>query len=212
MATGASIRFNRREFDETLRRYRALSSRDPATITNTKGFYIMRRATVETVKRTKAEIKVDLMQIGRLGAPLAALIVNAMRRKKGLPGLTGRLMEKAVSALIRARKVASLAAGWIPGIKTLEPLAEKRGGPRQAPGLRQLGTPRGYATPAATGGLKAKTIFANLMTAKWDTRDGAEKYAEPGLEKAFAAEQQSMLEYIERKYRETAKAAGVRTN
>lgn len=113
-----------------------------------------------------------------------------------------------MNALIKARKVATLAAGWIPAIKAFEPFAEKRGAPRQA---RLDGShARGRAQPAREG-WKAKAVFENLNSARWDTQGTANMVAIPGLEKAFAAEERSMRQYIERKMRESAQKAGIKT-
>lgn len=212
MAKGATFRIDRREFDKTLKEYRQFSKRDAATICNTKGFYIARRATVETEKAKKSKIRADLMTEGRLPAPIAALIVNARRGAEGLQGLFGAAMRKAVNELIKARKVATLAAGWIPAIKAFEPLAEKRGAPRQAPQAKIEGQAgkKGYGTPAKEG-WRPKAILANLIGAKWDTAGTAEGVATPALQRAFDAEERSMKDYIERKLKESAKKAGIRT-
>lgn len=212
MARGVKFRVDRREFDKTLKEYRQYSKRDVATICNTKAFYIARRATVETQKSKKSKIRADLLQEGRLPAPIAALIVNAKRGAAGLKGLFGKKMRAAVNELIKARRVATLAAGWIPAIKAFEPLAEKRGAPRQAAQAKLTGdgSKKGYGRPAKEGWF-SKAILANLMTAKWDTRDGAESVATPALQRAFDAEEASMKAYIERKLNEGAKKAGIRT-
>lgn len=206
---GVTYRIDRREFDKTLKVYREYSKRDNATICNTKGFYIQRRATVEVQKATKAQIRADLLTEGRLPAPIAALIVNARLAAEGLPGKFGKVMRKAVNALIKSRKVASMAAGFIPGIKALEPYAEKIGAPRQAR-VAVTGRPRGSGTPAKEG-WKCVARFVNEMQAKWDTREGAAAVATPALQAAFDAEEASMKAYIERKQTAAAKKAGIRT-
>jgi hypothetical protein len=213
MARGITFRVDRREFDKTLKVYREYSKRDVATICNTKAFYIARRATVETQKSTKSKIRQDLLQEGRLGAPIAALIVNARRGAIGAKGLFGKAMRAAVNELIKARKVASLASGWIPAIKAFEPLAEKRGAPRQAAQAKLTGDPsrKGYGKPAKEGWV-SKAVLANLMTAKWDTRESAGFVATPALQRAFDAEEASMKAYIERKLNESAKKAGIKTS
>jgi len=209
MAKGATFRINRREFDKTLKVYREYSKRDVATICNTKASYIARRATVETEKATKSKIRADLLQEGRLPAPIGALIVQARRAASGLEGLFGSAMRKAVNELIKARRVASLASGWIQSIKDFEPFAEKRGAPRKAPQAKQVGQAKGYGRPAKEGWV-SKAVLANLMTAKWDTRESAGLIATPALQRAFDAEEASMKQYIERKQREAAQKAGIR--
>ncbi len=200
-------RINHREFDATMRVYRQYSKRDPATICNTKGFYIARRATVETVKTPASKIREF---IGEAGGRIIGMIINKGRAKRGEKGLYGRAMAKMVAMVkaARLRSRAFLASGWIFAIKALEPFAEKRGAPRQDRTSKQYGQAKGYGLPA-TDGWKAKAILANLASARWD-RGGAEKNAVNGLQKAFDFERASMLGYVERKMRETAKRAGVK--
>lgn len=237
------VHLDRREFDQTLRLYARYSKRDPATICNTKGFFIARRAVLETKKASKAKIARDLregIKTGRVnfsagknavwggtllsqinsgvimerGAPLAALIINKRRSDKGQPGLYGDAMKRAIASLIAVRKrsVAFLKSGWLPAIKTLEPLAQKRGAPR-SPGrdVQIVGKPKGYAIPAKEGFVAVSEIV-NQAIAKHDRKDALQKYGGPALEKAFRFEMASMRQYIERKMRETAKRAGIRTN
>ncbi len=209
MATRTIVKFDRREFDKTLNVYRQYTKRDNATICNTKGYFICRRATVETEKSTKAKIKADLMAPSRVApnAPLAALIVN--KRLGPGKGLQGARLKEAIAALIKSRRVATLASGWIPAIKAFESLAEKRGAPRQAR-IEQTGREKGSAKPASEG-WKPKAVFANNAGALWDTAGTAESVATPGLQKAFDAEEASMKAYIERKQLESAKRAGIKT-
>ena len=216
-----------------MRRYRDLSKRDPATITNTKGYFISRRAQAETPKADRAKIErelgsfVSVMRQGRRGkmvkrrevvlakgqsgAPLAALIVNARRRDRGLPALQGPEMAKEVRKLLasRFRSIAFLKAGWIPAIRTLSVVAEKRGAPRGDMSARQIGGPKGYAIPAHVG-WKVSTIIANTAVAKGDTGEALIRYGGPALQRAFDAETRSMKQYIERKMKSTAIRAGVK--
>lgn len=207
-----SVKWDQREFNRTLRRYREFSKRDPDTIVNTKAFYILRRATIETPKATKAKIKSDLMTTGRAGAPIAALIVNARRKAEGLPGLSGDKMKKAMAALIRMRRIATLKSGWLWAIKDIEPFAEKRGAPRVDRSAKAVGQRKGFGFPSKNSFWKAKAVFINRGGAAWDTRDTGSKIASAALQRAFDFEVQSMKAYIERKLRETADRAGIKHN
>jgi hypothetical protein len=207
MRNPVKFRIDRREFDRTLQEYVKYTGRTHAVICNTKAFYILRRATLETPKASKAIIKSDLMQIGRLGAPIAALLVNQGRH----PGLRGPEMKRAISDLIKSRRVATLRAGYVQGIKDLEPYAEKRGAPKMDRAAKQFGQPKGFGKPA-TEGWVCKSIFANLAGAKWDTKQTADAKAMPALQRAFDAEERSTKDYIERKQREAAEQAGVKHN
>lgn len=232
MANAVTFRVNTREFDATLRRYKELSKRDPKKICDTKAFFIARRAVIETPKADKANIKGDLGRLivkkrevvgmslrtvkrfSRFGlevqAPLVALMINK-RRGKGR-GLYGAAMTEAIRALIaaRLRSIAFLKSGWLPAIRALVGLADTRGAPRQERGPTEIGVPKGYAVPASQG-WKAKTTIANSAEARHDDKTALYKYGEPALQRAFDAETASMLDYMERKFRETAKEAGVRT-
>lgn len=231
------IRVNMSEFEATLRRYREFSRRTPEQICNTKAFFIARRATRETPKAKRLAAKLmrnivtDRKEIGqrfsfkngklrkgqkiyhKFTAPLAALIVNARRAKAGEPGLYGADMEHAIGELIAARNrsIAFLRSGWIPSIKRLEPLADTRGRPRQDQSAKQFGREKGYANPSPSDTWFAKTIIANTAESVREMSGKAEQYLQEGLQRAFDAETQSMREYIERKMREAAQSAGVRT-
>jgi hypothetical protein len=232
MAWPITFRVNTDEFTATLNRYRQLASRDPKKICDTKAFFIARRAVIETPKADKAQIKDDLGRIihrkkqpvrmslrtvkryTRYGlevqVPLAALIINA-RRGRGR-GLYGSAMTEAIRAMLaaRLRSIAFLKSGWLPAIRTLVGLADTRGAPRQERGPAQIGVAKGYAVPAQSG-WRARTIIANMASTRKEDRTALYKYAEPALQRAFDAEEASMRDYIERKMRETAQAAGVRT-
>ncbi len=92
------MRVRTAEFDRTLRQYMDLSKRDWAQVFNTKGFFIARRATVDTKKADPAEIRKlrERRVIGtgskngkavKLRDPLAttraALILHTRRRAQG---------------------------------------------------------------------------------------------------------------------------------
>lgn len=231
MGRPINIRINRAEFDTTINRYADLSSRDPKTICDTKGFFIARRAVIETPKADKGKIRSELGRVvvkskkvvsmnlrtvkryGRFGqeeqAPLVALIINA--RRKGKKGLYGQAMAEAIRKLIGARNssIAFIKSGWLQAIKTLEQFADRRGAPRTERGPQQIGAPKGFAVPA-TGRFVARTTIANTASTKRDHKQALFKYGEPALQRAFDAETASMLEYMERKLKETATKAGVK--
>jgi hypothetical protein len=206
---GASIKWDTREFDATLKRYAQLSKRDPAIICNTKAYFILRGALRNTPKASKARIKQDLMQIGRNGAPLAAAIINSGRK----PGLQGLALKRAIQNLIKIRRVATLKAGYIAGIQQLEPFVpSKRGAPPMDRGAKLVGKPKGWAKPASESSWKAVAAFANTGGAKWDTRDTATGKALPGIQQAYDDEERSMEKYIWDKLNDTARKAGIKTS
>ncbi len=211
MAGGATFRVNTREFTATLRRYREFSRRDPETICNTKAFYIARRATVLTPKASGARIR-KFVRAER-GAILGK-IINRRRGASELKGLWGKAMAEAVALVLaaRLRSAAFLKSGWLPAIRRLEPYAERTGGrpPRMERATHQYGAPKGEAKPARPGWM-ARAIIANMAQARWD-KGGALKLLTKSLQAAFDFEARSMKEYIERKLRQTARRAGIKTN
>ncbi len=210
---GVTYKVDKTEFTRTLKVYVPLCKKTHAEICNSKALFVARGALRETKKSTKAEIKADLMAPSDRdpSAPIAALIVNAMRKAAGLIGLYGTDMKQAVAALIKNRKVASLASGWIWSIKELTPIADTRGAPPLDRKPKAVGRPKGYAVPAKDG-WSPKATIVNTMAAKWDTRDGAVDVAGPALQRAFDNEEASMRQYIERKQREAADKAKIKHN
>jgi hypothetical protein len=202
---------SQREFTATLRKYAEYSKRDTATIVNTKAFYIARRATVET---PTAEASKILEFIGRDGGAIIGKIINKRRGARGEKGLYGKDMTKAIDVVraARLRSRAFIKSGWLWAVKALEPFAEKiGGGPRVDRKAKRIGVAKGSAKPA-TQGWRVRAQIVNTVTAAWDKQEGAAKIAEPALQRAFDAENQSMKDYIERKQRKAAKEAGIKTN
>ncbi len=116
--------------------------------------------------------------------------------------------------LSRQRSIAFLRSGWIPAIKTLEPLAEKIGGrvPREGYTIDVKGKV-GRAVIAVKSVWKTSAQIINNAMAKHTSNEPlATKLAVDGLQKAFNFEERSMKEYIERKQLEAAKKAGIKTN
>jgi len=215
MAGPVSYRMDTREFDATLNRYRKFSKRDPKTICDTKAFFIARQAVLETPKAQRRIIREGLKEkvdIGDRSVPLAALIINARRGRAGRPGLYGRSMRDAIKGMLaaRLRSVAYLKSGWVPAIKALFRLAEKRGAPRQERGLKQFGRPKGFAKPSSSSA-RAKTTIGNEAWTTHDKKMALHKYGGPALQRAFNHERRSMLQYIEDKLKRSAHQAGIRT-
>lgn len=203
----ATFHLDTKEFDRTLREYLKVSKRDLATALNTKGFYIARRAVRETPKA-----KVDTSAAAK---QIMAKAINKARRRSGLKGLFGGLMDAAIKKMIasRRRSVGFLKSGWLPAIKRLEPLAERRGAPGMGPKPRQFGKDFGYATPAREG-WKPAVVIANTIgqSEKQEHGEALQKHGGPALQRAFNAETASMREYLERKLRAAAKRVGIKTN
>jgi hypothetical protein len=149
-------------------------------------------------------------------APIAALLINWKRGQTGEKGLYGADMRAAIRRLIavRSRARAYLAAGWIPAIKKLSRLAEKPSKAAEPDAeARRIQNPKGSADPATeTGTIAIARIINEAVSKHSTTPDPLDKYALVALKKAVDAETKTMLEYIERKYKEEAQRAGIRTN
>lgn len=164
---------------------------------------------------------------------LAQLIVVARRVQKGL-STTKSDIAADVKAFIagRVRSIAFLKSGWIPAIKTLTPLADRVGGPT-APRVTksnsgtQYGRPKGKVSPAKeSNGMKAVCTITNDALPNSHAgdffskivhhffppnREQALQHVEPALQKAFDAETASMNEYVEKKLKQAAERAAIKT-
>jgi hypothetical protein len=226
------MRLNTKEWDRVFPQYLKRTRRDFATVLNTKGFYIARRATVETPAASKSEIQAlteprQKTVFNKRGKPrrikttAAALIVNARLAKAGKPTLKNAEARKEGTRMVKARlrSRAFLKSGWLPSIKKLEPLADRRGIPRMDKSGQQIGRPKGFAVPAQEGWKpscriqndalpKGRTMLKRLFG---NDKTGAMKVAGPALQRAFDYEVRSMKDYLARKLEESAKRQGIRT-
>jgi hypothetical protein len=219
------------KFDSTLEEYSKVSKRTHAEIVNTKAFYIARKAIWFTPKADSYKMKqqlggiVTVKAIGRKGkmvkrrqlqlvtasqhaAPLAALIVNARRGKQGMPGLYGKEMEKAIREMLagRAKSVGFLKSGWLEAVHVLAPLVkDKSGASPSDPAARQVGRPKGDATPAQPGDNPSAEIV-NLASARRDYKGALIRFGEPALQQAITDEEFSMRDYIDSKMKPDADA------
>jgi hypothetical protein len=209
------------KFDTILKRYLEVTSRDVVTAINTKAYFIARKAVWFTAKADPGKIKSDLGELVRVQrltkrgnfvwrrelrlteadekeAPLAALIINKRRGKHKQSGLYGKEMARAIRDMLaaRMRSVAFIKSCWLPAIRTLAPLADKRGVPPIDPTAKEIGVPKGSAEPARpTAGIIMATII-NAAETKRDTKNAIGKYGMRGLAMAFEDEANSMLDYI----------------
>lgn len=233
------------QFRDALRRYVRVSKSAIPDIVNRKAFFIARRAVIETptaskmlmdeelgrVFRRKGKLSVRWEAAGagkwglrhfksgdaRLEAPLAALIINARRGRKSLPGLFGEAMKQAMAILIAARRKsrAYLKSGWIPAIKRLEQAVKsRRGAPRMESSPRQVGQPKGSAIPA-TNGFRVRAVIENAVAAAGGRAEhhaeAVKRFGEPALQRAFDRETKSTLDEISRRLNDAAKSVGIKT-
>lgn len=224
-----SVKLDTSKFDEAFKRYVAITNRDLHTATNTTAYYIARKAVWFTEKANKEQVKSSLVSVvtsqvtNRKGAvvtrrkkslvkardhdaPLAAVIINARRKRAGKKGLFGAQMKAAVREMIaaRVRSVAYIKSGWIPAIRTLEGVADKGKQPRIDSSAKQLGKPKGYAVPARGLSWTPVAKIVNEAYAKRDKKDAFGKVGGGGLQMAIDDETASKNQYIEDKMKERA--------
>jgi hypothetical protein len=219
-------------FDRTLAKYKEASKKTLARVINTKAYYVARKAVWFTPKADTKRIAAQLGQViavkesrmtkkGKLrmttrktltlvkgtqhNAPLAALIINARGGSNNQKGLYGSRMSRAIQKLLAARKrsVAFIKSGWLPAIKKLAPLSDRRGAPATDSAAAQVGREKGTATPAKDG-FNPSAEIVNLATTRRDKKSALVRYGAPGLQKAFDDEVKSMNQYIEAKMKPDA--------
>lgn len=225
MSQAVTVRYDQSKFDKTFVEYMKHTSRDLVTAINTKAYYIARKATWFTHKANKGQIRTALGQritvahttkSGRVvnrkqlqlahardhDAPLAGLIINKRRGKKGEKGLHGKAMAVAIRDLLvaRERSVAYTKSGWLPAIKQLALVADNKNPPSIDTTAKTVGRAKGDAFPARDLHSKSAATIINEAWAKRDSGASAFfKYGSQGLQKAFSDETASMKTYIEGK-------------
>ena len=215
-----------REFNRSFKDLYERQQRALPDYTNKKAYYVTRRWLYETPIVARETITNELGKVTRSGrhgkniklqlthaetsdAPLAALIVNKQRGKRGLPGLFGKRMIDAIAALIGTRQKSRgyLRSGLLPALRKL---AASFGGhaPQSMAGARQYGRDKGDAIPARPGW----TVKATIVNAA-DSKDGRAalfKHGIPALQRAIDLEAASMREEVLRRIGEEARRAGIR--
>jgi hypothetical protein len=211
------------EFDATLARYIAAVPHALQDILNKKMLYIAAGAYRKTVKAERATIERDLQVVayklsksrktGQFkrgksvsGGPRVAYIINALRRKKGLPGLEGKEMAKEVSRFTgkRLRAIGSLKAGWVGILKKLAAVAHGQSFIEPGPRVKQVGVAR----PAKDGWDPIVEIEYGVTEKR-----KSEKLIDPRVVKAlgdaFADESRSMEDYMTEQLQKQANTSGM---
>jgi hypothetical protein len=147
------------------------------------------------------------------GIPLAALIIQKReasagnrspfygRSKSAGIALMNRLIMKLMNS--RERSIAFLKSGWLKSIRTLTPLADRKGQPAMDSEAKQIGRPKGDCKPADSS-FKPICEIINLASARRDHRGALSRYGSRGLQRAFDDETASMKEYSNMKMRADA--------
>lgn len=210
---------NMGEFQRTLNKYLAITSRELPSALNHKMFFIARAASRMSPKANKATLERELgvvgykVKVGKRGKPLtrkgkprwervisnsatlAALIVNARRGRAGKSGLFGAEMKAAVAKLISSRVLAigTIKAGWWNAIRAFGRAVG------QYP-FREVNTRR---IKGATKYRLAKDGFSpeaslEYLTNSFDQQHNAyiDQRTREALQRAYADELRSMQKYI----------------
>lgn len=209
-----TARANISDFNARFREYMRKSSREPALAVNTKNFFIARgavRATPQADKEAIKQFATDKVLIGKM--------INRRRKANSEPGLRGPEMAAAIGALIKARirSIAFLKSGWLPAIKALESVVDKkyRRGAAPAPkkSVKVLGAVKGYGRKANPGWSVRSTIANTISMDGGDSRKEAKskamaKHADPALAKSVQDEIASMEKYLNGKLAANARSVG----
>jgi hypothetical protein len=206
-------------FDEQLRQYMAVTPKDLEDVVNTKLLYVARGAMAGTPVADRSDIESALGVVAyktsvskksgsfkRRAAILGAgarvfALVNAARKKAGLPGAYGKDMAKAARGLLgaRLRAVGSLKAGWINPIRILAARVKENFAAERLPRVKG----RGSATPAEPGWNPVAEMTYEITERKGGSAgDQIDPRVEAALQAAFDAEARSMAEYVARKVQE----------
>lgn len=157
---------------------------------------------VEIYKTKKGKLRVKrgarmyAQMNNKTGAVRAVLIINARRARAGKKPLTGPEMERAIRAMVGARKrsVGFIASGLIPGYRKLLSGVSKPFKLAQLQGISVRGKNKGDASPAkpASGVFKCEASF--VTTTKAANRQGNEP-----LRRAMQDERQEIERHLAEK-------------
>lgn len=150
-------------------------------------------------------------------APLLALIINARRGRKGLPGLQGKEMKKEFQKVFgaRARSIGFLKSGWLPALALFRRFSGKGAGARGLPpedkAARQSksGNQKGGGKIATES--RPTAIIWNTASGKRDHKQALIKYGSPALQRAYYEEVADLKQFLTKQFVQDAKAQGIRT-
>lgn len=215
----ASLKFDQREFQTTLRRLAGMSSRALPVFLNSTAKDVAEHARAMTPAADRAKIQAELgatlisqkvdkkgrtrRRYGYSPTKLVYALVNARRRRAGNPPVVGSEMERESKKLIatRLRSIGLMKAGWNAIIGKLA-FAAKAAYQRVGPNVKARGEAR-----VARDGFNPSVEMTYKVIA-----DGAGKQIDPRViaaaGAAFAKKQGEMVRRLEDKMKETARKAG----
>lgn len=205
-----TINIDSKGFDAGFIKYLELSKRGIVEDVNQKAYSVCISATAITKRANKSKIRAALRSASRVNqnAPVAAIIVNYNRGRRGLKGFSGQVMKDKAEELIeqRANAINFLRAGWLSAVSVLARSIGKTPGKNAQSFLSRFGTGNG-------GGIAAKksnnptAYFWNQAFSRHTSTNNGVRFAEEGLQKALNQETSRMGEYVARKQKERASKA-----
>jgi ribosomal protein S12 len=211
--------FHSEGFERGIRMAMDLTERSTTEELNQRAMNVAGRAMNNTKMADKAQIQRTLGEVGRAitfkvlksgrnakrvmrgarlfaaannrqGGPRAALIINARRAKKGLPGLEGREMESAIRKMVGAklRSVGFKKSGYIPAIRALARGIDKPFYIGKMQGISIRGAKKGAGSPAIR--------FHQVATIENSVKDITSVPDEQALQNALDQEGNEMVQHF----------------
>ena len=194
------MKMDTKEFDKTLLRYAELSKKSLPDIINTKAYYVAAGAQKFT---EKAELS-DLKAFAKNWDKSHRTIIKTYGLRKGQFDKK-QMMNKFYK--YRKRTVAYIRAGWRMAVSVLGRFTNL---PRRVDKARVVGRPKGGVKVAKKGTWSPTVSMWNTTGYTAKQAEAVNRYGQPALMKAFAAEMISMKAYIEAKLKAAGTKAGVK--
>lgn len=209
----ARVEIDTKRFNQVLSKYLVVSGKGFVDEVNKRAFNICLKSIRYTKSATDNRIQRDLLKGAktqpaprkrrkrgagkgrRKKAPVAAILINHARGKRGEPGLHGKAMQAQVDKNIQSRQRGRgfMKAGWLGAADDIRPwLAVKKSKPKGQSGFSR----KGKGKAAKPGSIKPVATIVNGVP--WAGRVPA---AVKGLKKATRQETRDMLIYLKRKLR-----------
>ena len=193
--TKTTIAMDMADFNKVLLKYQSLSSRTWVESVNQRAANLAMKAARYTPSAKASSVRAELQGASRVapGAPLAAILTNYFRGKKGKKGLTGRPMKRSERRAVRYRTKGTnfLKSAWYGCIADLQPYIKAIRVPRNKAGFKT----KGKAIPER----RRNPINAHATIIHGITAGSTIRGLKSALQKAISIERKDMLNYIRRK-------------
>lgn len=197
------IKLDTSRFNNAMRDYLYLTSKDGVEVLNVKAYWVARNALEMTKRASKPQIR-KYYNVKNKAAVVAAVrkfkLTRANSKKELRDGLN-KMKAQAVSA------VGSLAAGWVPALRKFGGWAKQS---KSVRGTRMKGVKGRAKLASRNDGMKAFAAIENCMPAKAKkSKAGAAKafgrWATRALNASFKREAMSMEKYMKQKFDQSAR-------